>query len=103
MSSARNVYSAEPALPILAHSLLSQAVPEPGNQSLQAGTEPTSPQVTGIPLDTWNLKHDIHRGIRSSGSTVFQCGRVIGFSRLRKKGEDDDSRRITQVSLRFYN
>lgn len=98
MQSAGNIYSAEPAVPILAHSLLTKPL-EPGNQDLQAVSEPASSKEEPAASDAWNLKYDIDRGIRTSGHTVFRCGKVVGFSRLREKGNDDDSQSVTRVKL----
>ena len=69
-------YASEPAPPILAHSLLSQPVEDSIN--------------THHP-NTWNLEAAIEEGLQcpSSGS-LFRCGAVIGFSKLRKNGRDED-------------
>ena len=96
MPSAGNIYSAEPAVPILASSLLSKPL-EPRNENLQAACEPASSQAETTVSDAWNLKGDIDSGIRSSGHTVFRCGKVVGLSRLKRKGNDDDSQSVTGV------
>ena len=91
---AMSVYASEPAFPILAHSLLSQPLSDPENPGRQNESLPSEKEP--IPSDNWNLKYDIDNGIRSS--SIFRCGKVIGFSRLKRQGNDDDPHCVTQVS-----
>ncbi|CAL5870307.1 uncharacterized protein PFLUO_LOCUS4542 [Penicillium psychrofluorescens] len=68
-----NVYSAEPALPILADTLLSPSpTPNPSR-----------------PNNTWSLQHDLENGIHPN-SSVFRPGAIIGFSRIRAKSPEND-------------
>lgn len=99
MSTAGTTYASEPAFPLLAHSLLSRPGSAEEDQD-QTESDPALPQDGLTPSASWSLKYDIDRGIVSSGNTssVFRCGTVIGFSRLRKKGTDDHQH-ITQVSM----
>ncbi|PWY92339.1 hypothetical protein BO70DRAFT_391753 [Aspergillus heteromorphus CBS 117.55] len=71
-------YFAEPAAPLLAHSLVSHA-----GETLQSGQDPR-PHGT----KAWNLKDDIKTGFRDSNDGVFQTGIVIGFSKLRSTDKD---------------
>jgi hypothetical protein len=95
-----NVYSAEPAFPALAYSLLSQSASEPAGRDLQSESEPAPSQDEAAASGAWNLKHDIDRGVLSSRHTVFRCGKVTGFSKPRKKSDDDDTQCVTRVRLR---
>lgn len=81
MTTASNVYTDEPAYPVLAHTLLT---PESKNQ-LQGHT-----QLDTSNQNDWNLKEDWDAGIRSSGTGIFRCGTVIGFSRLRNRSKEND-------------
>ncbi|KAJ5792997.1 uncharacterized protein N7503_008975 [Penicillium pulvis] len=76
-----NVYSAEPAHPVLAQSLLG----EPGPTATK-NEQPTQRPTT----NDWNLKDDWAAGIQSSSDAIFRCGSVIGFSRLRTRSSDND-------------
>ncbi|CAI7678711.1 unnamed protein product [Penicillium pancosmium] len=81
MALASNAYSAEPAFPILADSLL----PQPHS--------PTSPSGVLHPSadnNDWGLKRHWDEGIQSSQSTIFKCGTIIGFSRLRSRDKNND-------------
>ncbi|RMJ23684.1 hypothetical protein PHISP_05443 [Aspergillus sp. HF37] len=93
-----NVYSAEPAFPVLAYSLLSQTAPEPADQGPQSESESAPSQDEAAASGAWNLKHDIDR-VLSSRHTIFRCGKVIGFSRPREKGDDDDTQCVTRLPL----
>ncbi|GFF70943.1 hypothetical protein IFM62136_07962 [Aspergillus lentulus] len=80
MSSSGNAYAAEPAYPILAHTLLSShtttsRIPEQPEESDQSSI--------------WNLRKDIEEAFEGP-SSVFRCGRVIGFSKLKKRVQEDD-------------
>ncbi|KAJ5105828.1 hypothetical protein NUU61_003175 [Penicillium alfredii] len=79
MASVPNVYSAEPALPVLAHSLLTEKNGAAAETS-QPSDEPTN----------WSLKADWERGIRSSNDSIFRCGAVVGFSRLRSSKDSNE-------------
>lgn len=81
MATAPNVYSAEPAHPVLASSLLTQPKPRT-NDTTRSVHETTE-------IDDWNLKDDWDAGIQSSAGT-FRCGTVIGFSRLRNRSKEND-------------
>ncbi|KAJ5290125.1 carboxypeptidase Y [Penicillium atrosanguineum] len=80
MTTARNVYSTEPAYPVLASSLLAQS---------ELGTAHTTHSVHETETTDWNLKEDWDIGIQNSPS-IFRCGAVIGFSRLRTRSKDND-------------
>lgn len=82
MASAPSVYTAEPAYPILAHSLLTK--PE------AKITATRNPVHDAGQNDDWNLKDDWVTGIQASNSAIFRCGAVIGFSRLRSRSKDTD-------------
>ncbi|OQE47509.1 hypothetical protein PENCOP_c001G01625 [Penicillium coprophilum] len=79
MTSAPNVYSAEPAFPILADSLLQPDLSENAAPSNETTTK-----------DDWNLKNDWKKGIRSSKKAVFRCGAVLGFSRLQMRSNESN-------------
>ncbi|KAJ5384463.1 hypothetical protein N7517_002374 [Penicillium concentricum] len=79
MASAPNVYSAEPAFPILADSLL-----------LPESRENAAPPNETTAKNSWNLKNDWKQGIQSSKEGVFRCGVVLGFSRLQMKRNDSN-------------
>ena len=71
-----SLYASEPAPPTLAHSLLSLPVEDITD--------------THYP-STWNLEAAIEEGLQCplSGS-LFRCGVISGFSRLRQNGRDED-------------
>ncbi|KAJ5808475.1 hypothetical protein N7474_009744 [Penicillium riverlandense] len=68
-----NVYSAEPALPVLADTLLS---PSPTPKPRQ-------------PNNTWSLQQDLENGIHPN-SSIFRSGVIIGFSRIRAKSPENN-------------
>ncbi|KAJ5601745.1 hypothetical protein N7510_011279 [Penicillium lagena] len=68
-----NFYSAEPALPVLADTLLS---PSP---------TPKPPQSK----NSWSLQHDLENGIHPN-SSILRPGVIIGFSRIRAKSPEND-------------
>lgn len=82
-------YKAEPAEPILAHTLLQTSArirQETGSASNQVRPD----QDLSI---KWNLELDIGNGLYSSPDSIFRPGTVIGFSRLRGRspdGNDDE-------------
>jgi hypothetical protein len=80
MASAMSVYSAEPAFPVLADSLLRQS---------ESSTKEPAPQ-SNIPVanNDWNLKDDLKKGIQTDSKGVFRCGTVLGFSRLRGRSDE---------------
>lgn len=79
MATAPNVYSAEPAFPVLADSLLRRS----------ESTEDAAPPANGTTAkNDWNLKNDWKQGIQPPKETVFRCGVVLGFSRLRMKSNE---------------
>jgi hypothetical protein len=80
MSSTPNVYSAEPALPVLADSLL--------RQSSSSTNDPTPQSNTLAANSDWNLKDDWKKGIQRDNKSVFRCGAVLGFSRLRGRSDE---------------
>jgi hypothetical protein len=82
MASTPGVYAAEPAYPVLAHSLLTR--PEP------KVTEAGDPLSEADNNHDWNLKNDWDTGIQADNSGIFRCGAVIGFSRLRSRSKDTD-------------
>lgn len=81
MATAPNVYSAEPAYPVLASSLLAQ----PESRTTDAARSALDTTDT----NDWSLKEDWNAGIQTSAGT-FRCGTVIGFSRLRNRSKDND-------------
>lgn len=81
-NSTHDIYSAEPAFPILAHSLLN----EPDNGTVI----PNEPVSGNSSRNDWNLKEHWNKGISNSQSSIFRCGTVIGFSRLRARTKDND-------------
>lgn len=87
MFSASSVYSAQPAVPILADALLRES--ESTGTADSHVTEPSS---------DWSLKEDWLRGIQSSKEAIFRTGVVLGFSRLRMRSMESNDY-ITQVSL----
>ncbi|KAJ5293842.1 hypothetical protein N7508_008663 [Penicillium antarcticum] len=80
MTSNTSVYAAEPALPVLADSLLHQS---------ESSTKEPAPQAN-IPAanNDWNLRDDWKRGIQKDNKSVFRCGTVLGFSRLRGRSDE---------------
>ncbi|KAJ5514060.1 hypothetical protein N7463_003612 [Penicillium fimorum] len=80
MASAPNIYSAEPAFPILADSLLQ---PESTENAAAPSNETTA-------KNNWNLKNDWKQGIQSSKEAVFRAGVVLGFSRLQMKSNESN-------------
>lgn len=78
-------YASEPAPPILAHSLLSQPIEG----------------ITGTHYpSTWNLETAIEEGLQCPSGSLFRCGVIIGFSRLRQNGRDEtqDHESVGQVN-----
>lgn len=72
-----SLYASGPAPPVLAHTLLSQPVQSAGD--------------SGVPTEgTCNLTKAIEKGIQCSPDVLFRPGIVIGFSRPRRRGTDDD-------------
>lgn len=92
-SPSTNVYSAPPAFPIHASSLLPpppstplQLAPRPeGEETEQTATATAAPQQDNV--HAWNLKADIEDGIQTRAGTrgVFRCGVVVGFSVLKER------------------
>ncbi|KAG0159455.1 hypothetical protein PDIDSM_6977 [Penicillium digitatum] len=80
MASARNVYSAEPAFPILADSLLRQS---------ELTENAALPYETSAKND-WNLKNEWKHGIQFHNHAVFRGGVVLGFSRLRTRSNESN-------------
>ncbi|KAF4229290.1 hypothetical protein CNMCM8980_006351 [Aspergillus fumigatiaffinis] len=80
MSSSGNAYAAEPAYPILADSLLSSRT-----MTSRISEQPDEPDQSAI----WNLRKDIEEAFEGP-SSVFRCGRVIGFSKLKQRTQEDD-------------
>ncbi|KAJ6138491.1 hypothetical protein N7471_004977 [Penicillium samsonianum] len=81
MASAQNVYSAEPAFPVLADSLLRQS---------ELTENAAAPSNERTAKNDWNLKTDWKKGIQSSKEAVFRCGVVLGFSRLRMRSNESN-------------
>lgn len=116
-SPSTNVYSAQPAFPILASSLLPSTSPPPQTSPRPEGEETeytaaAAPQQDNI--HAWNLKADIEDGIPTRAGAreknVFRCGVVVGFSVLRERrygnrngGDDFDEGRewVGEVSCFF--
>ncbi|CAG8008549.1 unnamed protein product [Penicillium salamii] len=86
MSSAPNVYFAEPALPVLADGLLQHS------ETTETGTAPYNVH----PKSDWDLKADWSKGIQSSGQGVFRNGVVLAFSRLQGRS-DESNEYIAQI------
>ncbi|KAJ5439691.1 uncharacterized protein N7458_010689 [Penicillium daleae] len=82
MASAPSIHAAEPACPVLAHSLLTK--PE------CRATYTEEPSYEAEQNQGWNLKDDWDTGIQPNNSGIFRCGAVIGFSRLRSRSRDTD-------------
>lgn len=82
MASPPSVYAAEPAYPILAHSLLDK----PDFRATETGGSVNDV----LQNNDWNLKDDWDTGIQRNNSGIFRCGAVIGFSRLRSRTKDTD-------------
>lgn len=82
MASLPSVYAAEPAYPVLAHSLLTK----PESRTTDTGDS----MDEAVQNHDWNLKDDWETGIQANNSGVFRCGAVIGFSRLRSRSKDTD-------------
>ncbi|GAT23524.1 F-box domain protein [Aspergillus luchuensis] len=75
---------AEPAPPILAHTML-QSGPSAENKQKQDQQQSAE--------QSWNISHDVQKGLQNSPDSVFRSGIVIGFSRLRdahKETSDED-------------
>ncbi|KAF4760408.1 hypothetical protein HAV15_005626 [Penicillium sp. str.  len=79
MAIAPNIYSAEPAFPVLADSLLRRS------ESTENAAPPSDETAA---KNDWNLKNDWKQGIQSSKEAVFRCGVVLGFSRLRMRSNE---------------
>jgi hypothetical protein len=79
MASAPNVYSAEPAFPVLADSLLRPT-----------STENAAPSNEKTAKNDWNLNNNWKEGIQSSKESVFRCGVVLGFSGLRMRSNESN-------------
>ncbi|KAJ9487771.1 hypothetical protein VN97_g5530 [Penicillium thymicola] len=79
MANAPNIYSAEPAFPVLADSLLQRS------ESTENAAPPSNETTA---KNDWNLKNDWKQGIQSSKEAVFRCGIVLGFSRLRLRSNE---------------
>ncbi|PKY08318.1 hypothetical protein P168DRAFT_262654 [Aspergillus campestris IBT 28561] len=89
MHSTTNAYASEPAVPLLAHSLLQHDVATAGDQQNTEST-PTNPSLSNR---DWNLEHDIKNGVEYPSMGVFRLGTVIGFSFMKndsKEGDDLD-------------
>lgn len=82
MASLPSVYAAEPAYPVLAHSLLTK----PESRATDTGDS----MDEAVQNHDWNLKDDWETGIQANYSGVFRYGAVIGFSRLRSRSKDTD-------------
>ncbi|KAJ5326901.1 hypothetical protein MYU51_001465 [Penicillium brevicompactum] len=80
MSSAVNIYSADPAFPVLADGLLGQSKP--------AENDTTSHNPTS--RNNWSLKDDWLSGLKSSNRAVFRSGAVLGFSRLQGRSNESN-------------
>ncbi|GIJ87813.1 hypothetical protein Asppvi_006726 [Aspergillus pseudoviridinutans] len=80
MSSSGNAYAAEPAYPILAHTLLSSH-----STASRVSEQPDEPDQSAI----WNLRRDIEEAFEGP-SSVFRCGKIIGFSKLKKTAQEGD-------------
>lgn len=81
MPTISNVYTEEPAYPVLAHTLLTPKT---------KAQDPSHPDFGPSNQNDWNLKEDWDAGIHSSGTGIFRCGTVIGFSRLRNRSKEND-------------
>ena len=88
MHSTASSYASEPAVPILAHSLLRHDVTTGYQQSTVSAPQDSIPSRRG-----WNLEHDIKGGSEYPLTGVFRPGTVIGFSckkNISKEGDDHD-------------
>ncbi|KAJ5551076.1 hypothetical protein N7461_005774 [Penicillium sp. DV-2018c] len=70
-----------PAFPILADSLLPPPIPPENAASSSSKT---------ASKDNWSLENDWVQGIQSSKKSIFRCGVVIGFSRLRTRSKESN-------------
>lgn len=68
------IEGAEPASPVLAHTML------PSGSS--AGIKHEQSQQHPVE-QSWNLSDDVQKGLHNGPGSVFRSGIVIGFSRLR--------------------
>ncbi|PYH91841.1 hypothetical protein BO71DRAFT_401017 [Aspergillus ellipticus CBS 707.79] len=78
-TSTPHAYTAEPAIPTLAHSLI------PHSQTAREtpwSAESSQPSHPHYDTKSWNLKDEIEKGFQD-GSGIFQTGTVMGFSKLR--------------------
>ncbi|KAJ5130530.1 uncharacterized protein N7515_006569 [Penicillium bovifimosum] len=88
-----------PAFPILADSLLPPPIPME-----KAASSPGQASKSD-----WSLKNDWVRGIQSSKESIFRCGVVLGFSRLRMRSKESNEyigqvpRHILTSHLRAVN
>ncbi|KAL1965383.1 hypothetical protein VTN77DRAFT_5820 [Rasamsonia byssochlamydoides] len=88
------VYSAQPAFPLLASSLLSPRYQQRNGDDHAAATATATTTATATDdrnptTTTWNLKADFEKGLRTrteedSYRHVFRCGVTIGFSWLKE-------------------
>ncbi|CAG8887948.1 unnamed protein product [Penicillium egyptiacum] len=90
MASAPNAYSAEPAFPVLADSLLRQPESKENAAAPSNETNAAAPSNGTTAKKDWNLKNDWKQGIQSSKEAVFRCGVVLGFSRLRMRSNESN-------------
>ncbi|KKK15260.1 hypothetical protein ARAM_001910 [Aspergillus rambellii] len=93
MSSDINPYCTEPAIPVLAHTLLQLPEQPPGTSDAEgdSGSGYNKPEPNS--LDAWNLKPSIENGLQHYPNDIFRPGTVLGFSRLRGRspdGNDDE-------------
>jgi hypothetical protein len=91
MASNPNVYSADPAFPVLADSLLRQSESRTEEPALSYNKTPNS-------NTNWSLEEDWIKGIQPIKEAIFRCGVVLGFSRLRMRSRESDEY-IGQVRL----
>ncbi|KAJ9191509.1 hypothetical protein DTO021D3_1990 [Paecilomyces variotii] len=92
-----NAYLAEPAFPILASSLISEPFPGEAKRASGKVVNNASPRGDSHPSREWSLKHDIKNGIGSDKDSVFRCGTITGFSRLREGNADEDKGRVGEL------
>lgn len=89
MASSPNVYSANPAFPVLADSLLPKSKSRTEESTLSHATTQKS---------DWSLSKDWKKGIQQSQEAIFRCGVVLGFSRLRMRSSESNEY-VSQVRI----
>lgn len=93
-----SAYFAEPAFPTLASSLLGDSFPETTKRTSRETLHDAPSRRGDQSSQEWSLKHDIEISLRSDKDSIFRCGTITGFSRLREGNADEDKARVGEVS-----